>query len=439
MRRYSSVLWGLGIIPIFAGGSTCNTTLPTGVSTSAGDNTQWTAATIDNSAGPRPVVVAVADLDGDTRLDVVAGYQGTTTVNPSVSLFLQSATGTFTATQIAGDTNLAGIVALDVADIDGDGPIDVVCACDGRIVYLHSPATPTDAAGWALFTVAQSSGDGFGQWNDIAVTDVDAAGRPDLVACNGNVGRLSFFAAPENAASGDGWIRRDIDAMTRTGAAGLAVDDVDGDGRNDCYSTAPGESTNRIAWYQNPGADSTAAWTKHGVGNLPATRIALGDLDRDSDTDVVVIDPVDTRVAWYVRPADLTTTWSGFVLANFLTMRPIDIAVVDVNGNNESNVVVATQRLRQGVRPIPAGSGTTSDTESEATRGGVLRWFSPFSDTTEQWLENNLIDLFDTPGRIAVGILNSDSRPDIVAPLTAIDPANDQVAWFQNATQTPAP
>jgi len=433
MRRYPSALWVLGLTPIFTGGSTCNTTLPTGVSTSAGDNTQWTSATIDNTAGAKPVVVAVADFNGDNLLDVVAGYQGTTTVNPSVSIFFQSNTGAFTATQIANDASLAGIVALDVADIDGDGPIDVVCACNGRIVYLHN------AAAWALFTIAQSSGDGFGQWNDIAVADVDAAGRPDLVACNGNVGRLSFFAAPDNAASGDGWLRRDIDAMTRTNAAGLAVGDVDGDGRNDCYSTAPDESTDRVAWYQNPGADSTAAWTKHGFGNLPATRIALGDLDRDSDTDVIVVDPVGTRVAWYVRPTDLTTTWSGFVLADFLTTKPIDIAVVDVNGNNESDVVVAAQRLQQGVRPIPTGSGTTGDTQSAVTNGGVLRWFSPFSDTTEQWLENNLIDLFDTPGRIAVGNLNSDTRPDVVAPLTATNSANDQVAWFQNATQTPSP
>lgn len=370
--------------------------------------TEWASATVNNDAGPRPVVVAVADFDGDGDLDVVTGYAGATGTDPLVAILFQTSPVSFTATQIASGTILDGLAALAVADVDGDGLLDVIVACNGRILYLRSPADPSEGAGWSTSTVAQSDGAGVGQWSDVAIADIDAANRPDIVASNQTTGLLSFFRAPADAGSGDNWTRVDMDAATRAGAAGVATGDVDGDGRMDVYSTAVDETTDRVAWYRNPGGDSSGAWTKNTIGNLPGTRIEVGDLDQDSDVDVVVVEPVNRQVGWYVRPTDPTGDWSGFLLTQFTTNTPVDVKISDVDANGQNDVVVSTRD------------------------NGGLRWFTPVGGQTLQWVENNLIDLIDNLGRIAIGNIDGDARDDVIFPLSATDPVNDQVAWVRN-------
>lgn len=370
--------------------------------------TEWASATINNDAGPRPAVVAVADFDGDGRLDVVAGYHGDAGTDPFVSTFFQLTPVTFTAVQIASGTDLDGVEALAVADIDGDGLLDVIAACNGRIQILTSPADPADGSAWSMDTIAESTDVDINQWTDVLVADIDAMNGPDIVGCNEDVGRLSFFAAPAAIAGGAGWTRIDIDASTRTGAAAVASQDIDGDGRFDVFSSAPGEATSRVAWYQNPGGDATGPWTQHTIGNFAGTRMALGDLDQDTDVDLVLIEPVNNQVGWYVRPDDPANVWSGFLLAQFTSNTPVDVMVADVDANGQNDVIVPTESA------------------------GTLRWFTPVGGQTLQWVENNLIDLVDSPGPIAVGLVDSDSRMDVVAPLVATDPANDQIAWFRN-------
>lgn len=394
--RAAAVIW------IAISGLACNTL------TEFPKATEWASATINNDAGPRPAVVAVADFDGDGRLDVVAGYQGGGGVDPFVSIFFQLNPVTFTAVQIASGVLLDGVSALAVADVDGDGHLDVIAACNGRLFFLQSPADPTDGGGWSGDTVAESSGADFNQWTDVLVADIDALNGVDIVACNEDVGRLSFFAAPVAIAGGAGWTRVDIDAATRMGSAAVAAQDVNGDGRIDLFSSAPGEATSRVAWYENPGGDATGAWTRHTIGNFPGTRVVLGDLDQDTDMDLVLIDPVNNQIGWYGRPVDPGNVWNGFLLAQFISNTPVDVKVADVDGNGQNDVIVPTET------------------------SGTLRWFTPVGGATLQWVENNLIDLIDSPGPIAVGLIDDDARPDVVAPLRATDPADDQVAWFRN-------
>lgn len=374
-----------------------------------GNTTAWTARTVNNNAGLLPNAVAVADFDVDGRLDIVAGYQGEGATLPAVHIFFQQDVNTFTAVQVASHADLTGVVALVVADLDSDTHRDIVAACNGRLIYLHSPVDPRQAAGWTMSTIDQSSGTGINQWNDVATGSIDGANGTDIVACNANTGRLSWFTSPASPTSGTGWLRVDIDATTRTNAAGVAVEDVDGDGRNDVISTAPGETTSRVAWYKNPANPSTGTWTKNVIGNLTgASRIAVGDLDGDTRRDLVVTNPTNRQIGWYQKPATATSVWTGYQLAVYTTNTPSDVKLADVNGDGQLEVIVAT---------FSAGS---------------LRWFGPVGAQTLGWGENNLADLTEAVGRIAVGDIDGDGRPDVVAPLQGATSDLDRIAWFEN-------
>jgi len=395
-------------LPVFTG-SACPPG-PDGGGAEFPKDTAWQLRTINGDAGSRPAVVATADFDADGRRDVLVAYDPEESAQSRVVILFQNAIDNFAAVRIGEGANLDGVAALAIADLDGDEHRDVVAACNGRLVYLHSPANPREASGWTASIIDESSGASIGQWNDVAVGPIDGAHGPDIVACNAAPGRLSWFRSPaSDIANGTGWTRVDIDATTRTNAASVALADLNADNRLDVVSTAPGESAARIAWYRNPSAPVSDTWNRFAIGNLAAaTRLVLADLNADGRSDCLALNGPGRQIGWYVRPTNATGDWSGYLLTAFTSYTPVDLAAEDLDGNTQIDVVVATRN------------------------GNTFRWFTPVGVQTRQWVENNLADLGFTPGRFVLADLNADGRTDVIAPLRGATTAQDQVAWFEN-------
>lgn len=381
----------------------------------------WPPFVVNNTANVRPTVVALADMNVDGRLDVIAAYEGNAVEQPEVVVFFQVFMGnniTWNAVTAGQAANLNGIAGLAVEDIDADTRRDIIAAANGRLIYLKAPADPTNALLWQSYVIANSEGAGLGQWNDVRVGQIDNLNGVDIVAANATPGRVSFFAAPMNPTTGAGWTRFDIDDVMRAGAAGILLVHLDGDTRLDVISTAPGEASARLAWYRNPGGNAMMAWSRFTIGNInSATRLALGDLDRDGRSDVVVTNPGalsapgandGIQVGWYRQPTNPTTPWVGHVLCQFDSNTPTDVFVADVDVNGNPDVVVSTRA------------------------DGTLRWFARRDNIEQLWIENNLADLTADANRIAVGDIDLDARVDVVAALRAASETNDIVRWYQN-------
>ncbi|RIK67646.1 MAG: hypothetical protein DCC65_05815 [Planctomycetota bacterium] len=411
MRRPVSFAMLMILSAFPSAGMTC---LVPGGGTGYPRTADWVRRTINTGAAVRPSFVTTARVDGDTNLDVVAAYAGEGASNPAVFIFFQEAVDSFTAVQVASSAELAGVTALALGDLDGDTHVDIVAACNGQIVYLHSPADPRNSAGWTLSVIAESEGAGFGQWADVAIGNIDGANGLDIVAALAGPGRVSWFRSPaSNITNGTGWLRIDIDATTRTNAAGVALDDFNSDGKTDVISTAVDESSARVAWYRNPSNPQTDAWSKFTIGNLAAaSRVITADLNVDGRTDVLAVNQPGRQIGWYVRPVDATAAWTGagFLLTQYTSALPLDARAADLDGNGQPDVVV----------------GTNTPT--------TLRWFMPTPGQTQtaQWLENNIDDINETVQRIALGDIDADGRPDLVAPLRATSTANDAIVWFEN-------
>lgn len=381
-----------------------------------GKTVDWERRLVDASASVRPSAVQVFDFDGDNLLDIVAAYEGQDTVQPGVFIFFQTDVDHWVTVQIGGGAEFTGVLGLAVSDIDTDGHTDVVAACNGALMYMHSPADPRHSAGWTATAIAQSNDASIGQWSDVAIGDIDRQNSLDLVASNSTKGWLVWFQSPASAGSGTGWTRHNIAVSGRSRASAVLLGNISGGaGWVDVFSTAPGEDEQRIAWFQNPSDPVTAtSWTKSGIGNMPgSSRAALGDLNGDGRNDIVAINDVAKQIGWYVRPATATSTWSGYVIAS-LTLptssppTPVDVKTADVNGDNQPDVIVATKTP------------------------GRLRWFIPVGTQTYLWGENNIRDLNEDVSRIAVGDINGDGRPDVVAALRGATTAGDAVVWFEN-------
>ncbi len=228
-------------------------------------------AAVPYTAGTTPSGLAVGDLSGDGKLDLVVANGGSN----NISVFVNTGTGAFAApaTYAAG----AKPSAVAVGDVNGDHAKDVVIANSGSgnvTVYLNDGTgkltTPTTfMAGMAPASVLLVDLDGDGAL-DIVVRDGGLA-NVDVLKGNGN----GTFAAP---------VPYPVDSGFAT--AMVAAADLDGDGQLDLVAT---DASEQVSVLLGKGGATFAPRIVYAGGEDP-TGIAIADFDKDGRPDVVVTD-----------------------------------------------------------------------------------------------------------------------------------------------------
>jgi len=190
-------------------------------------------------AGSRPHYLAIGDLDGDALPDVVLGDGGgfACYTNPGREKITTEWPRT-TIARRAGGTNVA------LADIDGDGDLDVIGSC-GHGVGIEWFENP----GWKARPVETELSD----IHALDAGDLDGDGDIDIAA-----GAFGGYQKPndhkklvrwyENEGSGK-FVAHDLDTGNGQESYSLTVIDVDGDGVNDVILA--GRGSNNLVWYRN--------------------------------------------------------------------------------------------------------------------------------------------------------------------------------------------
>ena len=245
----------------------------------AGDATTWTQHLIDGGFdGARSV--EPADMDGDGDVDVVGvAFQADHVV------WWENTAGDGTAwTEQAIDLAPKDVSVLLPTDIDSDGDIDVAVGGDDFTWYENADGIATV---WNEHSVTGSS------TLAIDAADIDGDGDTDLLnTTNGSIGWW------QNT-SGDGsvWVEHILDSSF-SGAHSIFTADVDADGDFDVISAA--EYDNTIVWWENVTGDGSV-WSPQTVSvavDSPSD-VATGDVDGDGDTDLLVTSLLSDNVAWW--------------------------------------------------------------------------------------------------------------------------------------------
>jgi hypothetical protein len=262
------------------------------------------ASAVAYDSGPDPTSVAVADLNGDGKLDlVVADYcsgQGCDGYG-EVSVLLGNGDGTFqSAVTYSTGAYLAQSVA--VGDVNGDGIPDVVVANTCETVGQYSCFYETGAVsvllgnGDGTFQPAAISGSGGLGAYSVALGDLNGDGKLDIVVTNtyeqgGNDGSVSVLLG-----NGDGTFQPAVSYDTEGNiAASVVIGDLNGSGIPDLvvanfYQGGDDEGEVGVLLGNGDGTFQPVALYDSGGGG--AYSVAVGDLRGDGILDAVVANRV---------------------------------------------------------------------------------------------------------------------------------------------------
>jgi hypothetical protein len=180
---------------------------------------------------------------------------------------------------------------LQAMDIDGDGKPDLVLlnAGSGTLSIYRNVGTPDSLTSSSFAAPVNFVAGGTfpsSYVSILAMGDLDNDGKVDIVVADGNLNRLQIF----RNSSTPGSVSFDAPMTIATGLNpyGLAVGDIDGDGKLDLIVGNYGNQT--ISVFRNvstPGVLMFGSNVNFTTAGLPYA-IAIGDLDGDGKADVVV-------------------------------------------------------------------------------------------------------------------------------------------------------
>ncbi len=300
----------------------------------------WVSHVIDDTSQGADGV-RLGDLNGDGLLDIVTGWEEGGVTRAYLNPGPAGVEGNWLAVTVGRTPDVEDAV---LADLDGDGRLEVVTSCEGRTrtIFVHwGPASREkllDAAQWRTELLPPSRERMM--WMFVVPADIDADGRLDLIAGGkGPEAAIGWFRSPDDPRRLDRWEWNPI------GPAGwimsLEAVDIDSDGDLDILTTDRKGSSRGCRWLENPGhsAARTERWTNHFVGGRDheIMFLSLGRVDGDDLEDIAAATR-DAGLLLFLRNSGTQPRWTEVPLAmpkGVGTGKAAAVGDIDLDGRSD--------------------------------------------------------------------------------------------------------
>jgi hypothetical protein len=374
----------------------------------------WQRHAIDNTSKGADGV-RLADVNGDGLPDIATGWEE----GGSIRVYLNPGPGK--ARQpwprvVVGSVRSPEDAVL--ADLDGDGALDVVSSCEGkeRSIFVHwAPRNRRDilsAGAWRAEFLPEARS--AAQWMFAVPVQLDGKHGLDLAAGAKNDGaHVGWFEAPAKPRDLGSWKWHPL--RPAGWIMSLIASDMDGDGDPDLLFSDRKGPRSGVFWLDNPGPGPAQArpWPEHRVGGQGAEVMFLDTADLDGDGLQDVLTAAKPRhVLVHRRRTSAGRAWETRSIGLPETAGTAkSVRAGDIDGDGRLDLVFSCE----GAVAEKAGVMWLS----QRTAVGGAEW-QPHDISGPQGVKYDLIELVD---------LDGDGDLDV---LTCEETDNLGVIWYEN-------
>ena len=318
--------------------------------------------------------LVVGDLDNDGREDIVSVHESDSEYDSSefdpdyipdseghVRIAFAGATPSdWVNVTLAEGADSPAPEDADIADVNGDGFLDVIVAAElSHLIYLQNPGPDEARRGEAWERLILPMTKGNGSYIRVFFADLDGDNTPEVIAANKGAQRpgpsdlvrstpVSIFSVTGHPLVADAWHETLLGRYSVPQNAQPVGLDADGD--LDIVVGIRGE--NRLAWFENHSSLGQLSFIEHAIGIVGGAasgfNLEYADLNNDGRTDIigaVGIESLASSLGWLEQPKDKDSAWIHHPIGSLAPDAITGIVLTDIDGDGEVKASDALGRL----------------------------------------------------------------------------------------------